>query len=104
MDDIYYYNIVAKELKTGQINQGLWLKCLTEESGDDKSAKLKYVQYRIEQLKSKDKLDDYREKKRRQREELAKIPSISKKVRMIRLSLIFLSIVIFIFIISFVMK
>lgn len=104
MNDTNYYEIIAKELKDEIIIQGLWLKCLTEQSGDDKKAKLQYVKYRMEQLKLQDKEKAEKEAKQKLRKELAKIPKLSNQDKFIRLLLIFIAIVVYVFIMLIISK
>jgi hypothetical protein len=41
------YDQVAKELKTGLVMEGLWLKSMMETGGDSSKAKLRYVDNRV---------------------------------------------------------
>lgn len=45
------FEIVAHEISTGDIRQGLWAKAWSLCNGDDTKAKSKYIQFRAEQLK-----------------------------------------------------
>ena len=49
--DEVWYEIVAKELESNEIRQGLMLKAETQVSGDKEKARLLYVRWRVEQLK-----------------------------------------------------
>ena len=50
MDDEYFYELVATELKAGQRKDGLWLKALTEAEGKGDKAEALYVKNRVAQL------------------------------------------------------
>ena len=44
------YNIVAQELKSGIIRDGLWVKALSKSFGDEGIAKSLYIEWRVNQL------------------------------------------------------
>lgn len=50
--DYHLYEIVANELETGNLQKGMWTKVFADAGGDDKSARLKYIQLRVAQLAS----------------------------------------------------
>ena len=50
-NDEQHYLDAHEELKTGQIDKGLWIKCLTLENGDKAKAKFRYVRERVTQKK-----------------------------------------------------
>lgn len=45
------YLAAYDELKSGKIDRGLWIKCLTLESGDKEKAKFQYIKQRVAQKK-----------------------------------------------------
>lgn len=45
------FEIVANEISSGDIRQGLWAKAWSLCNGDDTKAKSKYIQFRAEQLR-----------------------------------------------------
>lgn len=44
------YEVVAHEIKVGEIREGLWLKAFAESSGDKSLAEATYVKFRVAQL------------------------------------------------------
>ena len=46
-----FYDQIARELKENELDQGTWLKALTESKDDTKKAETLYVEYRISELK-----------------------------------------------------
>ena len=54
MIDQTYYDIVANEIKTGKIDNGLWTRAYAEALGDERKAKALYINYRVNQLNQKD--------------------------------------------------
>lgn len=50
MDDEKYYEIVALELRSGNLKLGLWTKAISLSFGDDAKAKSMYIGFRVEQL------------------------------------------------------
>jgi hypothetical protein len=50
MNDERFYEKVSGELRTGQLKEGLWMKCLVESEGKEESAKILYVKTRVTQL------------------------------------------------------
>lgn len=45
------WDLVADELENGNISRGMWLKALSEASGDEQRAKAIYCKYRVQSLK-----------------------------------------------------
>ena len=45
------FQLAAEELESGQIRKGLWIKALTEVSGDERAAKANYIKLRVDQFK-----------------------------------------------------
>ncbi len=48
--DTVFYDIVAKEIQSAQIDTGLMAKALTKSAGDKKQAELLYVEWRVKLL------------------------------------------------------
>ena len=49
-----FYDIVAEELRSRIIVDGLWVRSFSEAGGDDTNARAIYIGYRVEQLKAED--------------------------------------------------
>ena len=49
-DDEKYYDLVANELRTGNVREGLWAKALSSANGDEKVAKSIYIKLRVAQM------------------------------------------------------
>lgn len=47
------YGKVAVEIRSGEIEQGVWARALAESKGDQKVAESKYIQLRVNKLKEK---------------------------------------------------
>lgn len=68
------YDIVAKEIKNGNIREGLWAKALAKSEGDQERANSLYIEYRVQSLKDELELIEFIKKEKN--EENKKIPSI----------------------------
>lgn len=51
-EDTWLYEIVAKELRAGPPQDGLWLKAMVDEGANEQKAKVLYVKWRVEQLRA----------------------------------------------------
>ena len=51
-NDTPFYRAVAEELRSGKIDDGLWLKALVESQGDEKMAKIQYTKLRVTELQA----------------------------------------------------
>lgn len=49
-NDTPFYRAVAEELRSGKIDDGLWLKALVESHGDEKMAHVQYTKLRVTEL------------------------------------------------------
>ena len=50
--DQTFYDIVAEELRSRFIVDGLWVRAFSDAGGDEAKAKAIYIAYRVEQLKA----------------------------------------------------
>ena len=50
-DDEEVYEIVGREVESGERRTGLWTKALAEAGWDENKAKARYVEYRVAQVK-----------------------------------------------------
>lgn len=62
MTDERFYKKVSDELKSGDLHEGLWIKCLVEYNGDEHLARIKYFKIRVEQLMTEDAGSDERKR------------------------------------------
>jgi hypothetical protein len=53
-DEDQYFSQVAKEMVSGQRDEGLWAKAYALQEGDDKKTKAHYIRLRVEQLSKAD--------------------------------------------------
>lgn len=54
-DEHAAYELIDKELEGGRVDRGLWLKAFVDSGGDATRQKLRYVQIRIDQLRTTEK-------------------------------------------------
>ena len=54
------YDQVAKELKTGLVMEGLWLKSMIDTGGDSTKAKLKYVDNRVSYIVARKRVTSFK--------------------------------------------
>jgi hypothetical protein len=45
------YELVMREIESGQRRDGLWLKAVENSGGDEKRAKILYIKYRVQSMK-----------------------------------------------------
>lgn len=78
------YEVVAEEIQAGQMRAGLWAKALAETQGDEKRAKAKYIEFRVQSLKDEMVIELEARKReedaRLRAEELAKRSEIDKAI------------------------
>ncbi|MDA3961915.1 MAG: hypothetical protein PF961_14085 [Planctomycetota bacterium] len=65
-DDVDIYEQVARELESGDLIKGLWLKCLSDSGGDKQLAEAVYVKARAFQLKEEAEAEAERDRKERE--------------------------------------
>ena len=54
MSDQIYYDIVANEIESGKIENGLWTRAFAESLGNETKAKALYITFRVNQLRQID--------------------------------------------------
>jgi hypothetical protein len=47
-----FYDMVAEELKTQKLDQGMWVRAFSDAGGNENQAKALYIKYRVAQLES----------------------------------------------------
>jgi len=52
LDEEYLYGYVANEIANDHISPGLWTKALVASGGDDQKARILYIKYRFDMLKT----------------------------------------------------
>jgi hypothetical protein len=72
-DDVDIYEQVARELESGDLIKGLWLKCLADSGGDKQLAEAVYVKARAFQLKEEAEAERDRKERESASEHMSKV-------------------------------
>jgi hypothetical protein len=54
VNDEHFYETVSQEMKSANVQEGMWMKAFEQAMGDDKKATALYIKMRVDQLKRED--------------------------------------------------